>query len=273
MNWLILVSLISLFLVITILYKTRKIHLLEFRIVEELASIKHQVAGLASIRDEITNLYNQLQSYHDLVQLIEPAKPLPILRGWAASPDFLLEICHYSLDSKPQIIVECSSGASTLVLARCCEINGSGYIYSLEHDPHYAEITRQRLKEQGLERWASVLDAPLHAQLDLGGQPWYSLTGLDILPCSCELLVIDGPPWDTAPLARYPALPQLAPLLAPACAIFLDDAQRPDEQQAVKRWMAEYPEFTLEQRPCEKGCAKLIRQHRSEITSDRDNPN
>ena len=81
MNWSILISFASLLLAVVIFYKVRKIHLLEFRIVETLAGIQNQVTGLS-------NLYNQLQTYQDLVSLIKPAKPLPLLRGWAASPDF-----------------------------------------------------------------------------------------------------------------------------------------------------------------------------------------
>jgi len=49
----------------------------------------------------------------------------------------------------------------------------------------------------------------------------------------------------------------LSKFLSVSCTVFLDDAQRPDEQQAVKRWLADFPAFTLEQLHCEKGCSKL----------------
>lgn len=259
MNGLLLAVIGVLALVAITLHKVRRIHLLGFRVLAELEGVKRELAKLSPLQNDLANLYAQIQSYQDLVSLIRPARPLPLLRGWAASPDFLLEICRHSLAHKPGVIIECSSGASTLALARCCEINGIGHVYSLEHAPEFAEQTRQRLREQGLADWASVIDAPLTPQAGVGGQAWYSMAGLSLTPASCALLVIDGPPWDTAPLARYPALPLLAEFLASSCTIFLDDANRPDEQEAVKRWMAEHPGFQLTQPPCEKGCAKLTR--------------
>jgi hypothetical protein len=144
-----------------------------------------------------------------------------------------------------------------LPLARCCELNGFGHIYSLEHEESYAEQTRQRLRDQNLDRWATVVDAPLVEQPEIGGQRWYSLTNLYIEPGSCEMLENGGPPEDTAQQARYPALPLLSKFLSRTCPVFLDDAQRPDEQQAVKRWLDDFPEFTLEQIFCEKKCSKL----------------
>lgn len=241
------------------LHKVRRVHLFCFRLQDEFIKIRQGMSTSEQVESEINGLYNQFQSYLDLTQLIRPAQPLPMLRGWAASPDFLLQISRHALGQKPSAILECSSGSTTLVLARCCQLNGTGHVYSLEHDAVYAHKTRQGLVSQGLQDWATVIDAPLAPQPGVGGQVWYSLDHLALEPGSFSLLVIDGPPWNTAPLARYPAVPMLQTYLAAKCSVFLDDAARPDEQEAVKRWLATYPEFNLTWPDCEKGCAKLTR--------------
>lgn len=233
---------------------------MSYRMQASLDAATKEIAKLSEIRTEFAHLYNQFQAYQSLVSLLQPTKPLPQLRGWAASPDFLLEICQFSLRLKPTLILECSSGASTLVLARCCELNGLGHVYSLEHDAGYAEQTRQRLKDQNLEKWATVIDAPLVDQPEVGGQRWYSLEKLKIDPKSVELLVIDGPPSDTASQARYPALPFLMKYLSDTCTVFLDDANRPDERAAVDRWLHEFGQLEALYLQSEKGCAKLTRK-------------
>lgn len=45
---------------------------------------------------------------------------------WSAAPDFLELIVDHALAHKPDVIVECGSGVSTLMLARCCELYGRG---------------------------------------------------------------------------------------------------------------------------------------------------
>lgn len=252
---------IALILLSIIMHKIRRLHLQAYRIEDRLAAVIKDASRVSELKTEISNLYNQLQAYQDLVALVRPTKPLPLLRGWAASPDFLLEVCRYSLSVRPDVIVECSSGASTLVLARCCELNGSGHVYSLEHNPAYAEETRQRLQDQNLDEWATVVDAPLTELTELDGRPWYSLSNLHIEPGSCQLLVIDGPPSEIGPQARYPALPMLSSFLAEKCAIFLDDAKRHDEQLAIKRWLEQFREFQVESYQFEKGCTRLTRRH------------
>ena len=71
------------------------------------------------------------------------------------------------------------------------------------------------------------------------------------------MLVIDGPPETTGPLARYPAGPLLFPRLKPGASIFIDDAHRHDEKEAVARWLRERPDLTCTWVPSEKGCAVL----------------
>lgn len=192
-----------------------------------------------------------------LYRRLELPRPLEATRGWAASPDFLRLLAQSALDNSPACIVECSSGLSTVVLARALQLHGAGHVYSLEHEPHFAQHTRGLLQTQGLQNWATVCDAPLR-DLSLPGWTgkWYD----DVLPkdLSIDMLVIDGPPYFTAALARYPALPVLHGRLSPGARIFLDDADREPERKTLARWQNAFPDLDKEDvAACEKGAACL----------------
>jgi predicted O-methyltransferase YrrM len=238
-----------------LLHKTRRIHLKLFAFEDEIRALR---------TTDSVNLYRQVQALIELRDLLQFVAPLPPLRFWAASPDFLLVIARHALASRPKIIVECSSGSSTLVLAQVICHSGVGHVYSLEHDPTYAEETRSLLADHDLQDWATVIDAPMMT-LTISGEHynWYDDAGLaGIGPI--DMLVIDGPPFNTNPLARYPAGARLFPRLAPKAAVFLDDAARPDETQAVARWMETFPEMKHHTFVCEKGCVRLTMGHPTE---------
>ena len=208
-------------------------------------------------RQDVTSLFRQLEALQGLYVDLHLQRSLPVTRGWAASPDFLRELARHALQEKPRNVVECSSGTSTLVLARCMQLNGYGKVYSLEHDPHFARQTRRQLAYHGLSAWAEVLDAPLRPHQFHGESwPWYSE---EVLPDDLEIamLVIDGPPHATRPLARYPAGPALFHRLLPGASVYLDDADRADELAMLRRWRQEFPAMLESQRECEKGCIVL----------------
>ncbi|MGF7208781.1 putative O-methyltransferase YrrM [Skermanella aerolata] len=242
------VGLAVLGVVAVLFHKTRRIHVKLFALEDEIRSLR---------TTESANHYRQVQAFIGLRDLMDFAVPLPPLRMWAASPDFLLVIARHALTARPRVVVECSSGSSTVVLAQAARISGTGHVYSLEHDPVFAAETRAMLADQGLSDWATVIDAPL-VPVTLGGETfrWYDDTGLkDLGPI--DMLVIDGPPLDTNALARYPAGPRLLPRLAPGGAAFLDDAARPDETKAVARWQDAFPHLVRSNPSCEKGCVRL----------------
>lgn len=238
-----LAALVALNLTLTIvaLHKIRRIHLATYH--------------LESEEQKKECSYAQFQAYDGLMRLIRPERPLPILRGWAASPDFLLEIAKAALREKPEVIIECSSGASSVVLARCCQLNGSGHVYSIEHDANYASKTRNELQEQGLADFATLIIAPLNPSSL--GQNWYDVTNLPDACNNARLLVIDGPPASTARLARYPALPLLLDRLAVGCKIYLDDANRESEKETVAKWKSEFANLKESEIFAEKGAALL----------------
>jgi predicted O-methyltransferase YrrM len=226
------------------LNKLRHVHLLLFTIQSQM-------------RQEMEQLYQQFAALHALQLDLGLTKSLPPTRGWAASPDFLLELSRHAQAAKPATVVECSSGTSTVVLARCMQLNGGGKVYSLEHDAAYAKKTREQLARHGLSAFADVLVAELKPQRFGGAERiWYDFS---VLPAglSIDMLVVDGPPDSTAKQARYPAGAALFPRLAPGAAVFLDDAHRPDETAIVAQWKREFPELKASVRYCEKGCAVL----------------
>lgn len=228
------------------LHKVRLIHLLA-----------HDLRDQARL--EPANLFRQIEALHALQLDLRLERSLPGTRGWAASPDFLLEVARHALQARPSTVVECSSGTSTLVLARCLQLNGHGIVYSLEHDAHFAEETRVQLRRHGLADWAVVVDAPLREQQHGDATwPWYAHERLPA-ELAIDMLVVDGPPMATRALARYPAGPALFPRMPAGASVFLDDADRADERAMLRRWHSEFPLFAQTARPCEKGCAVLTR--------------
>jgi rhodanese-related sulfurtransferase len=234
-------------LVVLTLAKVTKVHKASFEL------LTHAQA----IRAEVEAQYGQLQWLAALQHRLALERPLPPTRGWAGSPDFLYHLAQHIDAQRPQVVVECSSGVSTVVAARCLQRLGQGHVYSLEHDALYAEKTRQLLRDFGLDAWATVLHAPLVK--GEAGTLWYDASTLpaDIGPI--ELLVVDGPPMATGRLARYPALPRLLGRMAERFAVFVDDADRPDEREMVARWQREVPSLAVRHEYCEKGLAVATR--------------
>ena len=240
----IFLALVALFAVLAaVFYKLRKVHIaaLETREI------------VSDIRTELAALFPQERWQELLIHQLNFSKPLPPTRGWAGSPDFLLQVAQYVAANKPRVVVECSSGVSTLVIARTMQQSGVGHVYCLEHDEAYAERTRQMLREYGVEDRATVFYAPLIERPNYSR--WYDdgLLPIDLPPV--ELLVVDGPPMATGPLARYPALPLLLQRLAHVVTIFVDDADRDDEREMLRRWQREVQGLQVEFRFCEKGLA------------------
>ncbi|MDH3343077.1 MAG: class I SAM-dependent methyltransferase, partial [Gammaproteobacteria bacterium] len=195
------------------------------------------------------NPYSEIQARLGLSQ------PLPFTPEWSAAPDFIDLIVDHALQTKPEVIVECSSGLTTLVLARCCQINGRGGVISLENGEEYAEKTRQQLETFALDDYAQVLYSPLEKVALDQDYDWYSLESLPEV--SIDMLVIDGPPGFIQKNSRYPALPLLFEKFSKKCSVFLDDAARDDEKELVAQWQAEFSGIEHEYLEFERGCSVL----------------
>jgi len=206
----------------------------------------------------MNNKSTSAASYMALEKTLGFDRHLPVTKDWSAAADFLKMIADYSVANRPETIVECSSGTSSLVLSRCCQLNKCGHVYSLENGEQFVGQTQHQLDDFLLSDYCDVIHAPLHAvRLADETFEWYELK--DFAIDKIDLLVIDGPPGFIQKHSRYPALPLLYDRLADRCAVFLDDAARDDEQEVVRLWLQMYPELQAEYIDNERGCFILRR--------------
>ena len=206
--------------------------------------------------------YQQIEALFSIFSLIRLSRPLPAMRGWAASPDFLASLISLIQERKPNTILETGSGVSTLVAGYILKDIGKGKIISLDHDEHYAENSTKELKKHQLDNIASVVYAPLKEYTISGKKMlWYHTPLLNEIKL-IDMLIVDGPPESTQKLARYPALPLLIDSLSDDAIIILDDGNREGEQEIVKLWLAEFPGFIHQKIESEKGTVILRRMKR-----------
>jgi predicted O-methyltransferase YrrM len=230
-----------------------------FRIARKIDGLSRQLTKHKNETDQKSlDYYKQIESLFSIFSTLRPHLPLPDSRKWAASPDFLKKLIEIIIDVRPQIIVEVSSGVSTLVAAYCLKKIGKGKILSLEHDPLHVSANKKLLFTHGLQDVAEIVYAPLkETAIGDGTWLWYDLDCLD-LEGDIDLLVIDGPPGKTQKMVRYPALPLLHGRLSERGVVFMDDGDREDEKEIVKLWKMEYGHLKYEYIASEKG-AYIIR--------------
>jgi len=186
------------------------------------------------------NSTKQLESFVSLQNyLLSGAQPLNF-HGWPISPDialFLIEkIEKYSYD----LVLEFGSGTSTLLFAKA--LKGTPLV-TFDHHEKYYKQTLESLKSQGLLKDVNLVYAPLKK---------YSFEENEYMYYDCEktfkelslkdeiqsvLVLVDGPPGATCPLARFPAMNYLLEAFeGKKIHLVLDDYAREEEKQTVKKW-------------------------------------
>ncbi len=166
-----------------------------------------------------------------LSPLIVHGRYLPWTSG-SMRPAGLVQVCNEVVHGDRTHILECGSGVSTVLLARLLRERERGVLTSLEHDLHWATLIQDQLHREDLDQIARVVHAPLQ-----GSPEWYRLGEM---PDEIDLLIVDGPPADKPGrgAARAPALARLGGNLVDGAVVFLDDIDRPGEQQIIKSWEA-----------------------------------
>lgn len=204
-------------------------------------------SGVRRVERDISGIDLRRRIVGDVVAVLalradgQPGRLLPIWSDWGLAPQVLLEVINVVRDAGPNpLVVELGTGDSTLWIAKTLAERGDGRLISFEHDEAYGSLTRARLSAAGLDDWVDVRVAPLrHVEIDGETYPWYDLVG-DLTEVT--ILIVDGPPGNTGHLARLPAFPMLCQALDEDAIVLLDDADRPDEQEIIKRWTKSPPD-------------------------------
>jgi predicted O-methyltransferase YrrM len=218
---------------------------------------KHRAGADRGQRDVLTTVQRQTtrllgaqreqtREFEALLQLYRgaPARaPMPPSGHWALNATNLLDLLHLVRRRRPRLVLELGSGTSTVWLGYAVEQWG-GRLISIDHKEEYAEQTRSWVSAHGLDGVVAVRDAPLRA-VTVGTETfqWYDPTVFADLD-GIDLLLVDGPPGATGPQARFPAVHLLLDRLSPVATVVLDDAERADEVETVRRWTADVTGLT-----------------------------
>lgn len=162
---------------------------------------------------------------------------LPHLGSWKADTGLLTLLTDMVLDKRPAVVVEFGMGASSLVLARALQLNGSGRLISFDQHPEFVEATRSWLADNDVP--AELHGAPLAPSPSRWPGLWYDHGPL---PERIDLLVIDGPNWTIHPYVRG-AAETLFDRIPVGGHVILDDGARPGERVVAARWRRRWPGF------------------------------
>ena len=214
------------------------------------------------LHKEILADYSQIESLFAIYNLLKIDSILPPFRGWAISPDFASVILKKIRHNKLEMIIECGSGVSTLIIAYLLKQRGSGHLYTLEHDKVYAEKTRQQLLRNDLTDYVTIIEKEMsNYKLNNKEWLWYNISDLDE-DLKVDLLIVDGPPFQIQPKSRYPAIPLLNKYLKNQAIVLIDDCNREDDKSVVEQWTREFSYYAKEWIDTEKG-AFLLTKHNS----------
>lgn len=186
-----------------------------------------------TIDTKINNSISQIESLMAIYNFLPDLKYLPPSRGWAGSPDFLLKILDIIFKKKPHLIVELGSGLSSVIIGSALKRINQGKLISFDHDEQFFNETKDNVNFNNVESYVNLNYTPLITYEN--GYKWYDFKKVNI-DDKIDLLIVDGPPRIIQQNSRFPALPYLLDKLSEDCIIILDDANRVDEKEIIKKW-------------------------------------
>ena len=159
--------------------------------------------------------------------------------GWALRGDALALIMALVAELRPRHVLELGSGLSTRALARATAgLDPPCAISSIDHDPVFSARAAEGVAGDGFAGVVRFQVAPLVARTFRGRGPMHPTYLLDpdqlATTAPVDLALIDGPPSMLG--GRAGTLYQLLDLCRPGTTVLLDDADRPEERQAVAGW-------------------------------------
>lgn len=152
---------------------------------------------------------------------------------WALDQDTIALLWEQLQQGKPEIIMECGSGVSTLMFARYFQdFCPEGRLISFEQDMKEKQRVEAWLQKHGLAGFVNILYTPLNER----GEYRFDQTAIDgfLQGKRADWLMIDGP--NGADGSRSADMDGLLPSLAPGARWYADDAFRDGELDFLQGW-------------------------------------
>lgn len=228
----------------------------------ELANVRKALES--TVKREVLNATKQLEAFVNLQGYLTKGVVVPEMHGWPISPDFALLLVGMLEATDYDLIIEFGSGSSTALMATVLARNSARHHtkqrveqVAFEHLEKYHFETARQLAAGGLGDAVDLVLSPLIPFTSQDGMPYSyyecnpALSAIaERMPALAELQVlvlVDGPPGTTGPLARYPALAHVMEhFRGSQIDILLDDYGRPDEKEVANRWMADIKTANLQ---------------------------
>ena len=188
----------------------------------------------------------QVQALLNLQQVVSTPVRIPPMGGRATSPDLVLLVLEEMLAGRPETVLACGGGVSTVLLALTARQHGlDTRIVALEHLEQLRHQTELALIRHGVSDGAEVRWAPLEDAAVIEGRrtPWYAASALEDLD-HIGVLVLGAKPDAPGALSHHPAIPLLRDRLAPDTVVIIDDL---DAEQELQTWRELLPDFSYEQ--------------------------
>lgn len=152
--------------------------------------------------------------------------------GYSASLRYLQQV-ERIFRSSDGVVLECGSGATTLLLALLAE-KYDRRVWTFEHHEGWGQHIRDVLGHLNLSQ-VTVCCTPLR---NYGSFEWYELP--DTAPSKdIGMVVCDGPPGSIQG-GRYGLIPVMHAYMRADCRILLDDTHRKKEKALIRRWSSEH---------------------------------
>jgi len=223
------------------------------------------------LKKEVENSTKQLMAFMSLERFFETGELAEMnteRHNWPVSPDLALLLVSFLEKNTYDLIVEFGSGFSTRLIAKTlnktAEKSGGTALpkfISFDHLEKYHNKTRDMLSYAALDGRVELALTPL-AMVNVPARGDYLF-----YDCASALqrvlettqneisrifVLVDGPPGDTGPHARYPALNAVASVFPQAAIhLILDDYIRPEEKRVAQMWIEDLQsadiEFTKEE--------------------------
>lgn len=139
-------------------------------------------------------------------------------------------------------LIEFGSGLSTIYIANLIKANGlNAKLISVEDNKDWLESLQERLISQEVADTVEMVYAPLVPQGGAYGDSWYSSDAIRrVIPESAcfDCVLIDGPAAYTTETSfrRRGVIAFIDQRMSEKAAIFIDDIDRPGEQNIVEIW-------------------------------------